>query len=200
MRYVLILLLIITGFNWAQSKFHYFPLGVGNKWYFSAPLYSRNHRQILTVSKDTLLDDGYQYAKIISAMISTNSQYVEYTDGFLYLRNAGGKIIQYSGKKNFDFNMQIGDTTLTLNDNKSVLDSVVEDQVFGRKLSTYYLAITKYDYYTYTDSIGFNTWIADTWYDGLFDQLLIGCEIDGKKYGETITGIERKQEMPTDYS
>jgi photosystem II stability/assembly factor-like uncharacterized protein len=167
--------------------FSYFPLNVGNIWYFS-----EGHDGVIKykveVEKDTLLDDNNTYAKL--------RQFYTPHDSLLYvffLRKENNKIIRYPEYTILDFQMDIGDPATSIFEYPypSVLTDINLVNVFGRYLSTYYFFTTPYDYYSYTDSIGFNTWGADTW-TNYFPKYLLGCIIDGVSYGLVSVEEENK--------
>ena len=173
-------------------RFSYFPLSPGNKWYFSYGIDGAIRRKIV-VEKDTLMDDGYLYAKLNYYDLQTNV----ITEGYAYLRNDSDKVIRYPNGLFMDYRMQVGDT-VDHNGIPAALSNINLEDVFGRYLSTYNFFFTQYDYYSFTDSVGFNTLGATTWYN-YFPEYLLGCEIDGKVYG-TVTSVNDKQKSITEFS
>lgn len=181
------------------SKFLYFPLTVGNKWFFS----QGNDGVIklkLEIQKDTILSDGYSYSKfnLQSVYFEPGSRLHE-KDSF-YLRKVNNTIVEYPSRTILDYDMNIGDTVYSFRNAHypSILDTVITKNVFGRYLSTYIYSFTPYDYYSLTDSIGFNTLWETSWNNWL-PEYLLGCEIDGKVYGNVITGVEMQKELFVDY-
>lgn len=164
-------------------RFSYFPLSVGNIWYFSS-----GHDGVIKykveVEKDTLLDDSNTYAKLRQFYTPNDSLLYEF-----YLRKENNKIIRYPEYTALDFEMNIGDSVTSVFEYpySAELSEINLRNVFGRYLSTYYFDFTQYDYYSYTDSIGFNTWVANTW-TNYFPKYLLGCIIDGVSYG--LVGVE----------
>ena len=181
-----------TSNDGVPSQFSYFPLSPGNKWFFSQGFDGKIQLK-LVVEKDTLLNDGYIYAKL-----NLYDNFNNCSEGWGYLRNDSNKIIQYPDILLLDFKMQLGDTVFSHgNHTPAVLNDIELDDVFNRYLSTYYFFATEYDYYSYTDSIGFNTLWA-TNFRNLFPELLLGCEIDDKVYG-IITTIKEEKELVTEF-
>lgn len=168
-------------------RFTYFPLSVGNIWYFSS-----GHDGVIKykveVEKDTLLDDNNTYAKLRQLYTPNDSLLYVF-----YLREENNKIIRYPNYIVLNYDMNIGDSVTSVFEYPypSVLDDINLNNVFGRYLSTYYFSFTQYDYYSYTDSIGFNTWVADTW-TNYFPEYLLGCIIDGVSYG--LVSVEEENE------
>jgi hypothetical protein len=76
------------------------------------------------------------------------------------------------------------------------LDTIYYENVFGKKLQTFRFFINDYDYYTYTDSIGFNVLMANT-FRNWDPRYLIGCSISGFDYGEIVTSVRFEQELNT---
>ena len=195
--------------NWSKSwhfttgnvnihpRISYFPLSAGDKWFFSQG-YSSTISTKLEVQKDTLLDDGYLYSKLNYYIVNTDSSFSLIEGNSFYLRYDADRIIEYPNTLVLDFDMNIGDTIYTiLNSYPAVLSDMKIEDVFGRYLSTYYLFFTTYDYYTFTDSIGFNS-SGQTFRN--YPTTLEGCEIDGKIYGNVVTGIaNQSKNLITDF-
>jgi photosystem II stability/assembly factor-like uncharacterized protein len=174
--------------------FSYFPLTVGNKWFFSY-----GHDQVIRykmeVEKDTILDDDYSYAKLNYYWKNNEGNFELDTEGYAYLRKDSNKIIQYEDRLLIDYDMNIGDTVIYHGyPYSAVLDDIYIQEVLNRYLSNYYFFTTPFDFYSYSDSIGFNTLRADTWYN-YFPQYLLGCVIDGVTYG-IITEVEDESSFP----
>lgn len=187
---LILLLITLTNLSYSQ-KFTYFPLSVGNKWFFSMG----NDERIVTkfeVEKDTLLDDGKLYSKINSYYTSTPDLGI-FTNfnQTIFLKKENNVILKYPNKILLDFDMNINDSANVIENSnqKQVLSSIYFSNVFGRLLPTYHFLSTEYDYSTYSDSIGFNTLHATT-YANWVPQYLLGCVIDNKVYGKVITGIK----------
>jgi photosystem II stability/assembly factor-like uncharacterized protein len=183
----------------STPRFSYFPLSIGNKWFFSY-----GHDQVihykLEVEKDTILDDGYSYAKLNYYWKNNEVNFELNTEGYAYLREDSGKILKYPNRILINYQMNIGDTVAShsVYPISAVLDTFLLEKVFNRYLSTYYFFDNPpFDYYTYTDSIGFNTLRADTWHNYL-PQYLLGCIIDNISYG-TITEVEDESKIPYEF-
>jgi len=174
------------------SKFSYFPLSVGNKWFFSRGI-DGVIKLKLEVERDTLLSDGFTYAKLNMFYMPTGS--VE--EGYSYLRQEGNKIIKYPDKIILDFNMEIGDSVSTFKNTQysAILSGIYLYNIFGRYLSTYEFSFASSDYYSYSDSIGFRTLYSANW-NNLQPEYLLGCVIDGFVYGNTITDIKSENKLP----
>ncbi|MBK8944080.1 MAG: T9SS type A sorting domain-containing protein [Ignavibacteriae bacterium] len=99
-----------------------------------------------------------------------------------------------------DYDMKISDSVISFYNEPypAILDTIIIENVFSRNLNTYYFSFTQYDFYSYSDSIGFNTLWATSW-NNWVPEYLLGCEIDGKKYGQTISSIENDKEIKTDF-
>jgi len=170
-----------------SPKFSYFPLSVGNTWYFS----EGNDgviKQKIEVEKDTILDDNHSYAKLNYVRTSDNSLIYVY-----YLRQENNKIVRYPNYTILDFDINVGDTVwsfLGIQSSPAILDTIYLQNVFGRYLSTYYFFTTPFDYYSYSDSIGFNTLWALTLLN-YYPKYLLGCIIDGVSYG--LVGVEEDE-------
>lgn len=180
------------------KKFSYFPLTVGNKWFFS----EGNDDIIklkLEIEKDTILDDGNSYSKLYLHSVWFDPSSSSYWQEIFYWRKVNNTIVEYPDRTIMDYEMSIGDTVWSsYAEHPSVLDNIITENVFSRDLSTYYFYFTPFDLYSFTDSIGFNTLHATNWHNWV-PQYLLGCEIDGKVYGKVITGIERHYELTTNY-
>ncbi|MBU1098554.1 MAG: T9SS type A sorting domain-containing protein [Bacteroidetes bacterium] len=182
-----------------SKKFSYFPLSVGNKWFFS----QGNDGIIklkLEIQKDTILNDGHSYVKFNLYSVGIDSSSILIEDGYSYLRRENNLLFEYPDITIMDYDMSIGDTVFSFRNEPypSRLDTVINKNVFGRELSTYYFSFTPYDFFTYTDSIGFNTFWATSWHNWV-PEYLLGCEIDGKVFGDVITGIKNINELSVDY-
>jgi len=197
-KYLWIIVLSFHSITFAQS-FSYFPLAVGNKWFFSQGL-DNVARLKLEIQKDTTLGDGYSYAKLNMYKVNPDSSFSLLNDGYSYLRKENRKIIEYPDRLIFDYDMNIGDTVISFyNEPESaVLDTIISEDIFGRNSKTYVFFFTQYDFYTYSDSIGFNTLWATTW-NNWVPEYLLGCEIDGRIYGSVITSVKNKNELPTHF-
>lgn len=194
-------ILLIIGFasNTLSQNFSYFPLAVGNKWFFSRGD-DNVIRLKLEIQKDTTLSDGYSYAKFNLYQVNPDSSFSLLNEGYSFLRKEGRKIIEFPDRLIFDYDMSIGDTVVCFGNEPypAVLDTIIMENVFGRNLNTYVFFFTEFDYYTYTDSIGFNTFWATTWHNW-FPEYLLGCEIDGEAYGDIITAVESEKEIITNF-
>jgi hypothetical protein len=187
---LLFTLLVTFMYSESSAQFSYFPLSVGNKWFFSYGLDNRIHYK-LEIEKDTVLSDGYSYAKVNKYFTNNDSVFTLYTNGFSYLRNADSAIIEYPHYTILKYKMNVGDSAITCgkDSNKlkmsSVLTGVDRVSIFGKDLFTYTFSFTQYDYYSFSDSIGFNTLWATTW-NNWIPEYLLGCVIDGRVYGKAI--------------
>ena len=181
------------------NKFSYFPLSVGNKWFFSQGNDGVIRKQ-LEIQKDTILSDGYSYSKFDLQSINIDPSSSLYEQEYFYLRRVNNTIVEYPNRIILDFDMNIGDTVYSFfrAHYPSVLNRIATDNVFGRNLSTYTFIVSSYNYYCFTDSIGFNQLMGSTFHDWMPEKLL-GCEVDGKVYGHVITGIENHNEIFVDY-
>ncbi len=195
---LLTILLIFTNVSVAQ-KFSYFPLNAGNKWFFSQGL-DKVIKLKLEIQKDTVLDDGYTYAKFNMYKVNSDSSFSLSQEGYSFLRKENKNIIEYPDRLIFDYDINIGDSVVSFSNEPypAVLDTIVIENVFGRELNTYIFSFTQFDYYTYTDSIGFNTLWATTWHNWV-PEYLLGCEIDGFIYGNIITGVENQKDLLTEF-
>ncbi len=194
-----ILLIISFASDSLSQNFSYFPLTVGNKWFFSQGL-DNVIRLKLEIEKDTTLSDGYSYAKFNLYQVNPDSSFSLLNEGYSFLRKEGRKIIEYPDRLIFDYDMSIGDTVVSFRNEPypAVLDTITMENVFGRNLNTYVFFFTEFDYYTYSDSIGFNTFWATTWHNWV-PEYLLGCEIDGEAYGNIITAVESEKEIIHDF-
>jgi len=194
---LILLLIAMTNHSYGQ-KFTYFPLAVGNKWYFSAnndgKIYSK-----FEIEKDTILIDGNEYSKINNyAFPEADSENLSYISQTIYIRKLDNKIIMYPNKLLLDFNMVLKDTVFDIFNNKKVLLSIGNMNILGRNLNTSFFKDpenddTYYDYSCYTDSIGFSTLFGSSFQD-YFPVRLLGCVIDNKVYGKVVTGIKTNYE------
>ena len=176
----------------STPPFSYFPISPGNKWFFSIG-YDNIIRKKLEVQKDTILKDGFSYSKLNYYSVNTDSSFSLMEGSSFYLRKDGHRIIEYPDLLILDFNMDIGDSVyLTSGRLEAVFDYYLYGIVYGKYLTTCYFFSTPYDFYTYTDSIGFNS-SGQTFRN--YPTVLQGCEIDNKVYGNIITGIENQQKI-----
>jgi hypothetical protein len=182
-----------------NKKFSYFPLTVGNKWFFSD-----GHDGVikikLEIQKDTILNDSYTYAKINKYTINSDSSSKLNVEGYSYLKIIDNRVVEYPDRTIMDYDMSIGDTVWSFREQPilSVLNEIRIKNVFGRNLSTYRFHYNGFEFYSYTDSIGFNTLWETDWHNW-YPNYLLGCEVDGITYGNVITGIEIKNESYYDY-
>jgi hypothetical protein len=83
-KYLWIIILGFPFISFAQS-FSYFPLSVGNKWFFSQGL-DNVIKLKLEVQKDTTLDDGFSYAKLNMYKVNPDSSFSLLNEGYSFLR------------------------------------------------------------------------------------------------------------------
>jgi hypothetical protein len=207
MSYLKSLLLILSIYALANNvihcqnykKFSYFPLSVGNKWFFSQGNDGVIKKQ-LEIQKDTILSDGYSYSKFNLQSIYFDYSSSLYEQEYFYLRKVNNTIVEYPNRIILDYDMNIGDTVYVFfrAHYPSVLNRVATSNLFGRNLSTYAFLVSSYNYYSFTDSIGFNTLMGSTFQNWMPENLL-GCVVDGKVFGNVITGIEKHNEVFVDY-
>ena len=168
-------------------KFSYFPLTVGNKWFFR---WSGNViRTILEVTADTLMPDLKRYSKI-DRVEKLNGEWTRF-EGYYYLREEGN--IVYNFPQDTLLNYDWSNSTTFEELNYTFTEVQVEYQkVFGTDKLTFLLYIfNPYEFISYTDSIGFNALYALEWRDWTEQsRYLIGCIIDNKTYGEVLTEID----------
>jgi hypothetical protein len=167
-------------------KFSYFPLSVGNKWYFS---WSGNLiRTVLEVTSDTLMPDMKTYAKI-DRIEKLNGEWTRFS-GYYYLREEGNIVYNYPNDTLLNYDWNNSTTFEELNYTFTEVQ-VKYQNVFSVDRLTYLLYIYKpYEFVSYTDSIGFNALYALGWRDWTeASRYLIGCNIDNKTYGEVLTEI-----------
>lgn len=172
--------------------YHYFPLAQGNKWFFKE--YGETILTILSAEKDTILNDGFNYTQIATYLRQIMNDTFTF-GGFEYYRQTGDSIIIYPDRILLNFNWQIGDTIITDSINYFCLyiSDIRNEIVFGRNLTTYYIYMTQFEYYSCTDGIGFNTLYASDWHN-YYPRYLAGCIIDGIQYGNIITSENQKNE------
>ena len=120
------------------------------KWFFSQGL-DNVIKLKLEVQKDTTLDDGFSYAKLNMYKVNPDSSFSLLNEGYSFLRKENRKIIEYPDRLIFDYDMNIGDTVISLAGAHytAVLDTIISESVFSHNLNTYVFFFTQYDYYTY---------------------------------------------------
>lgn len=197
---------LIVIFNTAISQnFSYFPLSVGNKWFFEDDFGIVFTIQI--AAADSTLSDGNKYTRIDRYDLygSTADSNFKFSSR-KFLRQEGDSIIQYPNILLFEFSSQINDTIhynevidTTWSTLYAVIDTIKFEDVFDRTLTTYTIFTTKYDYHSYTDSIGFNTLSATTW-NNWVPRYLAGCIIDGVQYGKNVTSVNKNSFQPIHHS
>jgi hypothetical protein len=175
----------------AQTPNGYFPLTVGNKWYFYLPGNGDSIRTILEVSRDTLMLDGNIYAQIDRFERQLGGEPWSIYKSEMYLRQVGNIVYHYPDSVIFNFNWT--DST-TMEDLPVPYHNVKIDTipVFNIDRKTYFLYILDpYEYISYSDSIGFNALHALQWRDWTgISRYLKGCVLNGVIYGEIITNVD----------
>ena len=185
-----------------KNKFD-FPLQIGNTWYFvyESDLYNQPNPKILTilkVTKDSLMDDGNGYA-VIDKYDSTYENKWEKSQGtYRLLRVEGGKVFEYPNKLLFDCNW----TELDVRSGGLFSFHSKYVPLFGKFNMTYYLMTFTEEWRSYMDGIGFYELYILHWHDYLrSSRTLVGCLLNGKKYGNTITDIKNAlEELPKEFS
>ncbi len=176
------------------SYFHYFPLAVGNKWFFKDNKndYDDYIFTVLHAVCDTVVTNGYHYTRIDrydrGGNIIQPDTFKLTRKGYYLLREEGGSIISYPDSVIFDYRWQIGDTIFYDLVSYVTVDTIYTENIFGRYLSTCVLFNTFYDYHTFTDSIGFNVLHATTWHNWN-PRYLTGCVIDNVQHGDIILSL-----------
>lgn len=178
-------------------SFSYFPLSVGNKWFF---VWTGNSiRTILEVTNDTLMQDMKRYSRI-DRIEKVNDIWTRYV-GYYYLREENNILYNFPNDTLLNY-LWNDSTTIVEYDYAFIQVHVVYSNVFDVNRLTYYLYIHKpYEYVSYTDSIGFNALHALEWRDMTqVSRYLIGCIIDNKTFGEILTEIKEADiQSPKEY-
>lgn len=165
----------------------YFPLEPGNKWFFSYN-YEDPILTVLEITKDTLMSDGFNYAKI--------DRY-DYTDmtwdttEYLYLRQENNLIYRYPDDIILSTNWTEFSENYSFHTN--TIDScmypirVQYSPVLGIYKPTYYLyEAYPVSYWSYSQDFGFNELKVITWNDWMQEtRILRGCVLNGETYGFT---------------
>lgn len=190
-------LLHIVSYSQTNELFSYFPLEVGNKWFFSWTLSIDNSiRTILEATTDTLMPDGKEYT-IIERMDKNETSW-DRIAGYFYLRVENNVLYEFPSDTLFNYNWNDNTSISELNYNYQKVH-VENKMVFGMSRLTYYLYVFEpYEYVSYTDSIGFNALYALEYHDWSQEsRYLVGCIIDNKYYGNVISNInfEEKPEV-----
>ena len=171
--------------------YHNFPLTPGNKWFFK-----ENDEIILTfltAEKDTILDDEKLYTQINRYDRFSGNQDFQLTR-IEFLRQQGDSVNIYPDSVILDFNWQSGDTIIYNSNAYITIDTVYTQNIFGRLLTTYIIFFTEFEYYSFTDGIGYNTLYASTW-NNYFPRYLAGCIIDGIQYGNVTVSLDNKEKI-----
>lgn len=179
-------ILISTTLTIAQS-FTYFPLSVGNKWFFA----STGSGDILTIYEvisDTILSDGKVYSRI-DASVKTDTGWTR-CENSLFLRVENEVLYRFPSDTVLNFNWNDSTSFFELPEGFTEIH-VGTSEIFNESRVTYYLYIYyPYEYVSYTDSIGWNALHALTWHDWTnLSRYLVGCIIDNQIYGRTITDV-----------
>jgi len=179
-----------------------FPLQVGNAWFFvyEGDLYNQPNPKILTilkVTKDTLMNDGNRYAVIERYDSTYENKWEKYKGNYKLLRVEGSKVYEYPNKLLFDCNWTALDTR------PGGLFSFHSKYVplFGYFNITYYLMTFTEEWTSYMDGIGFYELYILHWHDyQRTSRTLVGCLLNGKNYGNTITDIKKELgELPKEF-
>lgn len=180
-----------------------FPLQVGNAWFFvyEGDLYNQPNPKILTilkVTKDTLMNDGNRYAVIDRYDSTYENKWEKYKGNYQLLRVEGSKVYEYPNKLLFDCNW----TELDIRPGGLFSFHSKYVPLFGYFNITYYLMTFTEEWRSYTDGIGFYELYILHWHDyQRTSRTLVGCLLNGKNYGNTITNIKNElAELPKEFN
>ncbi len=180
------LLLLSTVFSInsiAQSSNFYFPLEVGNKWFYKQysqayplgePIYSKTIQQIWRVVERQQIN-----LNNTTALVETSKRINEQNDTFetadTILINQNNNIITVFPNKLFLWQNSFSFDVLSC---RSYLSNL-----FSKHYTSYVFG--DFLYHVFTDSIGFSVYNGQAM-KGFLETYVVGCILNGKKYGEVL--------------
>lgn len=209
MRKVIILIILLTGFNFGQDNMlkTYFPLSVGNYWQYKVTHYSTSDTtswyDYMEVLKDTIMR--------ATSPLYYKLKFAHWRDKIKYLRydSLRSSIIDYSPgwadpePKYFDLSANVGASSKYRYTEMicSKIDSILW---FGKKMEyrEYYNAPAWSDAYGLAKGIGLVKMVYNqSWgHTNIMLYDLVYARIDGIEYGKFITSIDYENILPTAYS
>lgn len=189
---------------WAEASFAqgYFPLEVGDTWFFEQNIAPPIHHYMMKVVRDSILPDGNSYAVLVTSSLDSLDPVLIRED---YFRQSGESVVKYPGILLFDFRWRqdssvVWDTVVYLGprmwgSGTYEVSSDYMSNFWGRNLRDVSLSPNNgNDYFSITDSIGFNV-LYSTLFQNYFPIRLIGCIISGTRYGTILTGAVPVEEI-----
>lgn len=186
----------------AQRSNFYFPLEVGNKWFYKQysqgyplgePIHSKTIQQIWKVVESHPINYNNTNALIeTSIRISEQNDTFSTTDTILV--NQNNNIITVFPNKLF---LWLNSFSFDILSGRSY-----QSNLFVKQYRNY--VIGDFLYHVFTDSIGFSVYNGQAM-KGFLETYIVGCILNGKKYGEVLenylVNVEDKlSNMPTSYS
>lgn len=194
---IFLLLLFLFPIQSIPQEF-YFPLHIGNKWFYKETSYWGNPvgiQDIWELKKDTLFNGKKYY------IIEICKKYTENPDSF---KTVGKILFRKSadtlyGHSDMDFfNPPLNDEGFICDTNSVLTDSL---SMWGQKYKSWYFG-RDFAHHIISDSLGFSFYNSNTW-KWQYSTYIVGCIIDGKITGEILTdyivGVDKDTELPNRY-
>lgn len=189
-------------FKMDSSYTDYFPLEVGNTWYFarSCTLCPTTYSAMVVV-KDTLMSDGQVWAQIDYFDRDASGNWIQNPQHTRYYRQEATEVFQYPDTKILDFDWSAGSTfqwnaPVWLGQVQWPAGNyeVIQIQTgirFGRPVRILWIERSIYIYFVIADYFGFLVLYCNAIPLGNNELIsLIGCVINGIPYGDLLTGIK----------
>ncbi len=185
---IFLLLLFLFPIQSIPQEF-YFPLDIGNKWFYKKTSIWGNPigiQDIWELKKDILLNGKKYY------QIEICTKYTENPDSFKVL----GKILFRASADTLYAHYEMDFFNPPLNEgficdsNSAMKDSL---SIWGYKYKSWYFG-RDFAHHIISDSLGFSYYNSNTW-KWHYTTYLVGCIIDGKIIGETIKDYVVSAEM-----
>ncbi len=202
--YWMILIIILSLFCLPMYSQEYFPLEIGNEWFYELSTWNSNEKDTLSfgVIGDTLMPNGINYYVLSKSMDPAQllSPFVRADSAFIYFYDTSDSI----DTPVYDFNAPLGEfyqigLYASENDSPRVQLSYIDTtQIFGEQsniISFYLDWLVPFDL-TFSQKFG-----PLGWYSAHHEPIwtnLIGCIISGKNYG-AIVGVSEFSSQFLDY-
>ncbi|MEE9432070.1 MAG: T9SS type A sorting domain-containing protein, partial [Melioribacteraceae bacterium] len=193
------------------DELSYYPLQIGNYFEYidhtwQHPIYDKTKFRSVTVSGDTLLENGEKYKVLLNKNVSTDSlrsitfERIDLTDGSVYRYNKS-KILSNREVKIDSLFAQIGDTIKCSREGPSIesqyfstiVTGIRNDSVLGipTQIKSFW-DISFIPGYHYDLANGFGFYNASNCEFGCGSSKLVYAKINGKEYGDKITSIDNE--------
>ncbi|MBP9211669.1 MAG: T9SS type A sorting domain-containing protein [Bacteroidetes bacterium] len=194
MRTIIILTFAAIQCILAQTSAPYYPLAVGNRWYYDSSSVP------VRVVKDTLMPNGRTYA-----VLDRSDQ-----AGGIYVRSDSAYVYYYGHHQNveiryFSLTGAVGDTVLTVFNEQVKITAIDSITVFGKKARRirYRFGALTTNEFELTEGFGltakhFYGDPAPPWPN--YSNILTGCVVNGVQFGNVVKVIVCGPEVPLQFS